>query len=83
MVDFENQKRKRCRHCKMNLPTPTSNEREAFCTRGCYRSFSPDGGLPDIPYAKVWTDGDCGSAQKRSQYQFQLSKINSQSPRRS
>jgi hypothetical protein len=31
--------RKPCRHCKMTLPTPTSNEREAFCTRGCYNSF--------------------------------------------
>jgi hypothetical protein len=39
MVDFDNETRKRCRHCKMNLPTPGSNEREAFCTRGCYRSF--------------------------------------------
>ena len=39
MVDFDNQTRKRCRHCKMNLPEPTSNEREAFCTPGCYRSF--------------------------------------------
>ena len=28
-----------CRYCRMKLPTPTSNEREAFCTRGCYRSF--------------------------------------------
>jgi hypothetical protein len=39
MVDFENETRKRCRHCKMRLPEPTSNEREAFCTPGCYRSF--------------------------------------------
>jgi hypothetical protein len=39
MVDFDNQTRKRCRHCKMDLPTPTSNAREAFCTRGCYSSF--------------------------------------------
>jgi hypothetical protein len=23
----------------MNLPKPTSNERQAFCTRGCYGSF--------------------------------------------
>jgi hypothetical protein len=23
----------------MNLPEPTSNERQAFCTRGCYNSF--------------------------------------------
>jgi hypothetical protein len=39
MVDFDTQTRKRCRHCKMKLPEPTSNEREAFCTPGCYRSF--------------------------------------------
>ena len=39
MVDFDNQNRKRCRHCKINLPEPTSNERQAFCTRGCYGSF--------------------------------------------
>ena len=40
MVDFtETAMRKRCRHCKTNLPTPTSNERDAFCTRGCYGSF--------------------------------------------
>jgi hypothetical protein len=39
MVDFKNETRKRCRHCKMRLPEPTSNERQAFCTRGCYRSF--------------------------------------------
>jgi hypothetical protein len=39
MVDFNSQNRKRCRHCKMNLPEPTSNERQAFCTRGRYQSF--------------------------------------------
>ena len=39
MVDFNNETRKRCRHCKMRLPEPTSNEREAFCAPGCYRSF--------------------------------------------
>jgi hypothetical protein len=39
MVDFKHETRKRCRHCKMKLPEPTSNEREAFCTRGCYNSF--------------------------------------------
>jgi hypothetical protein len=39
MVDFNQETRKRCRHCKMKLPTPTGNEREAFCTRGCYNSF--------------------------------------------
>ena len=41
MVDFDNQTRKRCRNpkCRMKLPEPTSNEREAFCTRGCFNSF--------------------------------------------
>ncbi len=39
MVDFNQETRKRCRHCKMRLPEPTSNERQAFCTRGCYNSF--------------------------------------------
>ncbi len=39
MVDFDNQTRKRCRHCQTNLPTPVTNEREAFCGRGCYGSF--------------------------------------------
>jgi hypothetical protein len=40
MVDFkETEMRKKCRHCRMRLPVPTSNEREAFCTRGCYNSF--------------------------------------------
>jgi hypothetical protein len=30
-----------CRNpkCRMRLPVPVSNEREAFCTRGCYSSF--------------------------------------------
>jgi hypothetical protein len=30
-----------CRNpkCRMRLPAPVSNEREAFCTRGCYNSF--------------------------------------------
>ena len=39
MVDFDTQTRKRCRHCRMRLPEPVLNEREAFCTRGCYQSF--------------------------------------------
>ena len=39
MVDFDTQTRKRCRHCRMRLPEPVVNEREAFCTRGCYQSF--------------------------------------------
>jgi hypothetical protein len=41
MVDFDNQTRKRCRNpkCKMKLPEPTSNAREAFCCRSCYQSF--------------------------------------------
>ena len=30
-----------CRNpkCRMRLPTPVSNEREAFCCRGCHTSF--------------------------------------------
>jgi hypothetical protein len=40
MTDFkETEMRKKCRHCRMRLPEPTSNERQAFCTRGCYNSF--------------------------------------------
>jgi hypothetical protein len=42
MVDFaETAMRKMCRNpkCRSKLATPTSNEREAFCTKGCYQSF--------------------------------------------
>src|SRR6476619_3851196 len=42
MTEFaETAMRHRCRNpkCRMKLPTPVSNEREAFCTRGCYQSF--------------------------------------------
>ena len=40
MTDFnETKMRKMCRYCRAKLSTPTSNEREGFCTRGCYRSF--------------------------------------------
>jgi hypothetical protein len=40
VTDFkETQMRKMCRYCRTKLPTPTSNEREGFCTRGCYQSF--------------------------------------------
>jgi hypothetical protein len=40
VTDFkETEMRKMCRYCRMRLPTPTSNEREAFCTKGCYGSF--------------------------------------------
>jgi hypothetical protein len=42
MVDFaETAMRKMCRNpkCRSKLPTPTSNEREAFCCKGCYSSF--------------------------------------------
>jgi hypothetical protein len=33
--------RHRCRNpkCRMRLPTPVSNDREAFCCRGCHSSF--------------------------------------------
>ena len=42
MVDFkETEMRKMCRNpkCRMKLPTPISNEKEAFCCKGCYGSF--------------------------------------------
>jgi hypothetical protein len=41
MVEFNQEVRKMCRNpkCRMKLLTPTSNEREAFCNRGCYQSF--------------------------------------------
>ena len=29
--------RHRCRRCRLRLPAPTENERDAFCCRGCYR----------------------------------------------
>jgi hypothetical protein len=42
MVEFtDTALRKMCRNpkCRIKLPTPTSNEREAFCNGGCYQSF--------------------------------------------
>jgi hypothetical protein len=40
VTDFkETEMRKMCRYCRSRLPTPTSNEREGFCARGCYNSF--------------------------------------------
>jgi hypothetical protein len=42
VTDFvETAMRKFCRNpkCRMKLPAPTSKEREAFCTKGCYQSF--------------------------------------------
>ena len=41
MVEFEQTERHYCRNprCRMRLPAPVVNEREAFCTRGCYRAF--------------------------------------------
>jgi hypothetical protein len=41
MTEFKLETRKRCRNpkCKMKLPEPVVNEREAFCCRGCYSSF--------------------------------------------
>jgi hypothetical protein len=41
MTDFITKLRKKCRNprCRMQLPVPTSNEREGFCCRGCYESF--------------------------------------------
>jgi hypothetical protein len=42
VTDFkETEMRKMCRYCRMRLPTPTSNDREGFCCRGCYNSFFP------------------------------------------
>jgi hypothetical protein len=42
MTEFrETELRHYCRHklCRSKLPQPVSNSREAFCSRGCYRSF--------------------------------------------
>jgi hypothetical protein len=42
VVEFtETAMRKFCRNpkCRMKLPTPTSNEREAFCCRGCHSAY--------------------------------------------
>jgi hypothetical protein len=42
MVEFtETAMRHRCRNpkCRSKLPAPVSNEREAFCARGCFNSF--------------------------------------------
>jgi hypothetical protein len=42
MTEFtETAMRHYCRNpkCRMRLPAPISNEREAFCTRGCYSAF--------------------------------------------
>jgi hypothetical protein len=42
MTEFaETAMRHYCRNpkCRMRLPAPVSNEREAFCKRGCYSSF--------------------------------------------
>jgi hypothetical protein len=42
VTDFkETELRHRCRNprCRSKLPVPVSNEREAFCARGCYNAF--------------------------------------------
>jgi hypothetical protein len=41
MTEFKTETRTYCRNpkCRMKLPTPVSNPREAFCTPGCYRGF--------------------------------------------
>jgi hypothetical protein len=41
MTEFVEEVRHRCRNlrCRMKLPVPVSNPREAFCTRGCHSSF--------------------------------------------
>ena len=40
-MDFQQELRHMCRNpkCRMKLPEPVENPREAFCTRGCYGSF--------------------------------------------
>src|SRR4029077_1815480 len=49
MTEFATNLRRRCRNpkCCLKLPKPVSNEREAFCCRGCYRSFLPPS-VPDL-----------------------------------
>lgn len=50
MVDFKNETRKRCRHCKMKLPEPTSNERQAFCKpAGVQDPVVTKGGIHPLP----------------------------------
>jgi hypothetical protein len=41
MTEFAVELRHRCRNpkCRCKLPMPIANEREAFCARGCHRSF--------------------------------------------
>ena len=41
MTEFKQDVRHFCRNpkCRSKLPTPVSNEREAFCARGCHSSF--------------------------------------------
>lgn len=41
MTEFAIEVRQYCRNpkCRSKLPRPVSNEREAFCTKGCHSSF--------------------------------------------
>ena len=41
MTEFEQALRHYCRNprCRSRLPSPVSNSREAFCTKGCHASF--------------------------------------------
>jgi hypothetical protein len=39
VTDFDRKLRHYCRFDRCKLQTPTSNLHEAFCARGCYRSF--------------------------------------------
>ncbi len=41
MTEFASDLRHRCRNpkCRMKLPAPVSNERDAFCCRSCYEIF--------------------------------------------
>jgi hypothetical protein len=49
--------RHRCRNpkCRGKLKTPVENERDAFCTRGCYTSFYRHRCLKQFPaYLNRW-----------------------------
>ena len=41
VTEFKQDLRLKCRNprCRMKLPAPVSNPREAFCTRGCHTAF--------------------------------------------
>jgi hypothetical protein len=39
VVEFTETTRKKCRKCRGRLSEPTSNDRDAFCCRGCYEQW--------------------------------------------